>query len=214
MPIKAYKQGRGVLYGVIMVEFKQSLWLTFSDWRRLAIGIILSFIPIVNFMTYGYGLECARRIYGKKLPMWRYGTMWLQGLLASVIMVLYALPAFIVFSIGFFTEEFDIAVLVVSIILAVLAYYFLPMAWVSYANGRFKDAFDRSVFAKCLSSKYLATWLLVFVTGVIIAILLNFATILLSFTIVGPFLIMGFMAFWLTVFSFSVYGELYHELRW
>jgi len=198
-----------------MVEWKDSLFRAFSDWKTLLLGLIISIVPVLNFATYGFGLNCARKPYDRKLPSFRqFGGLWVQGLLSVIIMVLYSLPALIVFGIGYLTDQYDTLILIIAGIFAVVAYYFLPMAWMKFAYGKFGGAFRLGAIAgKCFSLKYFGAWLLLSILTFIIAVLLNFIAILLSFTIVGPFIIMGFLAFWLAVFGFTIYGQLYEELR-
>ncbi len=197
-----------------MVKFKQALWRPFSDVRTLLLGVIISIIPVVNLATYGFGLACARKPYDEKLPGWKnFQSLWIEGLLATLIMILYLLPAIAVFSIGFFTDAYDIPILIATVILAIISYYLLPIAWVLFAHGRFKDAFTFGEMAGlCFHIKYFSVWLGVLVVSFIIAFVLNLLAALLSFTYVGPFIIIGFTAFWLVAFVFSIYGQLYQEL--
>jgi len=199
-----------------MVEWKNAIFRVFSGWKTLLLGIIISIVPILNFATYGFALECARKPYDKKLPSWRrFGTLWVQGLLAIIIMVLYALPAAIAALFSFAVpEENAVFIFIIAGILGLLAYYFLPMAWLAYALGDFRAAFDFGhVMRKCLRLKYVGVWLVVLIVSFIIALVLNFLSFAIAITIIGPFIIAGVIGFWLSVFAFTIYGQLYEELR-
>jgi MFS family permease len=212
VPIKVYKSSsaecdkRG-----IMVEFKRALWRAFLDFKTLLLGAVISIIPIVNFALYGFALECARKP-GRHLPGWRhFGSFWVRGLLAVIIMLLYLLPAGVLFYIALFVEN-DLPFFIGAVVLGIVGYYFLPMAWASFAHGGFSDAFGGKSFKLTFTGKYFAVWLALLVVLFLIALLLNVISLLLSFTIVGPFIIAGFSAYLLSVFAFTIYGELYQEL--
>ena len=198
-----------------MARFKQALWRAYADWKTLLLGAVLTIIPIVNFASIGFAIECARKPYEKRLPNWKdFKDYWLDGLLVSVIMVIYLLPATAIFSIGYLTDEYDIPILIVSGALSILGYYFLPIAWLRYSRTRFKEAFALKRVAKtCFQSKYFASWIAAIFLSTIIGIIMNIVVILLAITVIGSYFATGFMLFWLLVFNFSIYGQLYEELR-
>jgi hypothetical protein len=49
-----------------MVDYTVSIKRPFSDFKKLLIGIVLSIIPIVNFIALGYQLNCAKTAMKKK----------------------------------------------------------------------------------------------------------------------------------------------------
>jgi hypothetical protein len=196
-----------------MVEWKQSLFRAFREGRTLLLGIIIALIPIVNFAVYGFGLQCARKPYDKKLPGWSgFGALWVQGLQAIVIMLVYALPALILFGIALVTA-FAPAASVATAVVGLLASYVLPIAWIAFATGGFRDAFGLgAIIKKSFTWKYLRAWLGVLAIAFVIGLVSGLVGLLLSVTIVGPILINVVSAVWLMVFSFTVYGQVYEEL--
>lgn len=67
----------------------------FQNSQKLAIGTIISAIPLVNLIAVGYFLECFRRSMKKdnSLPEWGdWGKIILDGLKASVVQIVYAVP--------------------------------------------------------------------------------------------------------------------------
>ncbi len=71
-----------------------------SDWvKKVAIGGLISLVPILNFATYGYYLQLLRQIMaGSELPLpeWdELGEKWVNGLVLTLIMLVWALPALI-----------------------------------------------------------------------------------------------------------------------
>jgi len=198
-----------------MVEWKNAVFRVFSGWKTVLLGIIISIVPVLNFATYGFGLNCARKPYDKRAPAWsRFGSLWVEGLLAIIIILLYLLPAIILLLWGLLAEEFALWQMISIGILGVIAYYFLPMAWLEFANNGFGAAFKFSKIVKlCFHGKYFGAWLLLFILVTCIGLVLNLLALLLAITVVLPVILGGFAAFWLTVFSFTVYGQLYEELR-
>ena len=80
-----------------MVNYGQALKRPFTNIGRLVILFILYLIPIVNFIAFGYFLECAKIAKEKKLPeLKNYGSLFVRGLLSLIIGLIYFLPALII----------------------------------------------------------------------------------------------------------------------
>lgn len=76
--------------------FKEPDWLT-----KLLVGGLLAMIPVVNFVTAGYGLQVINNLRGDKtptLPKWgeRFGDMWVDGLKLFVIGLIYSIPVWLI----------------------------------------------------------------------------------------------------------------------
>ena len=61
----------------MVANFGEAIKRPFTDLKILLIGIVLSIIPIVNWFTFGYFLECARttgkkKNYGQRDCPWYY----------------------------------------------------------------------------------------------------------------------------------------------
>jgi hypothetical protein len=73
-------------------------------WKKVLIGGLLTLIPVIGpFYGLGYMLEALRNvIHGRELPLPEalddFGEKLVQGLLATVIMFIYALPLIIIFA--------------------------------------------------------------------------------------------------------------------
>lgn len=83
-----------------MVNYGESIKKPFTDLVKLIIGIILSIIPIVNItIVRGFVLESSglgKTRPSAKMPEWKNWTyLFIKGLAATVIQVVYALPAII-----------------------------------------------------------------------------------------------------------------------
>lgn len=89
-----------------MVEYFEALKRPFEDARKLIIGIILSIIPIVNFIFYGYLLDVAETGMRKqkKLPEFEgFGRLFVNGFKMLLIGIVYLIPVALVMGILFFT---------------------------------------------------------------------------------------------------------------
>jgi small-conductance mechanosensitive channel len=90
-----------------MINYEEALKKPFTDLGKLVLGIILSLIPIVNWIAQGFILECSgvgKSKPSKKMPEWKdLGDYFVKGFLSYVIMFIYMIPALIVFviAIGF-----------------------------------------------------------------------------------------------------------------
>jgi hypothetical protein len=71
----------------------------FGDMTKLVIGVVISLIPIVNFIGIGYFLQCAKLTFKKdeKLPEWTdWANLFITGLVAAIICLIWAIPTMLV----------------------------------------------------------------------------------------------------------------------
>jgi hypothetical protein len=87
-----------------MVNYEEALKKPFTDLMKLAIGIVLSIIPIVQLIAYGFAIETSgvgKNKPSKGMPEWKDIVDYLiKGLMSTIISVIYAIPAMIVFAVG------------------------------------------------------------------------------------------------------------------
>ena len=216
--------------------------------KKLGIGFILLIIPFINiitgFIVKGYQLECARTSMKKKhkLPEWtKFLQLFVNGILAVVIGIIYALP-FIIFlflSVGNIfinlikttpelTEDvilssinsFTIPGLIVTLILFILALYISPIAIMNFVNkNKFKDAFKlKSVFKKAFTSKYLLTVIVILAYSIVIFIMtgaINYFFSLFSGEVIILIInniLSALTSFIIGVTAFTIIGEIYPKL--
>jgi len=196
------------------MHFKLALWRVFADRKTLLLGILISLVPILNFALYGLANECARSPNNRRMPAWHgFGSLWVSGLKTVLITAVYLVPAVAVFVLSYVILDFELYFVWASIVLGAIAYYLLPMGWISFANRHWRDAFKLGrILGLCLSWKYLGAWLVVLIATIIVMFVLQLAAIPLAITIIGPFIVAGFISFWTVIFSFTYYGQAYDEL--
>ena len=87
-----------------MVNYEEALKKPFTDLGKLIIGVIVSIIPIVNWIAQGFILESSglgKNKPSNKMPEWKdLGDYFVKGFLSYVIIFIYAIPAIIVFGIA------------------------------------------------------------------------------------------------------------------
>jgi len=87
-----------------MVNYEEALKKPFTDLGKLVLGIILSIIPIVNWIAQGFIIEnsgVGKNKPSKKMPEWKdLGDYFVKGFLSYVILFIYLIPAIIVFLIA------------------------------------------------------------------------------------------------------------------
>jgi hypothetical protein len=73
-----------------------------ADWiKKLAIGGVLSFIPLGSLLLTGYQIAATKRVIDDQpgLPEWTdFGRLFTRGLLAAVALMIYFLPAIVLSS--------------------------------------------------------------------------------------------------------------------
>lgn len=225
-----------------MVKYTEAIKWPFSDWKKLAIGIAVSIIPIVSLIGTGYQLECAKLTLKrkmKKLPEWEnWGAMFVSGLLSSLISLAYMLPGIIImfasifsaltsiFINSLFTEQAieealkqavlnNLGLFVVGVLITIIGLFFTPMAIMNYvAKGSFGAAFDLgTVWKKTITGTYFVTVLFSIGYALLLAIPLSILSMILSFTIVIPPIIDAFMTITLGITLMTVYAQAYMEAK-
>ena len=87
-----------------MVNYGLAFRKPFSDLKTLVIGIIISIIPIVNLISLGFVFKSSGvgKVKSKdKMPKWGdWFSLFVTGLLGSIALVIYMIPAMIVFVLG------------------------------------------------------------------------------------------------------------------
>jgi len=88
-----------------MVNYEEAVKKPFTDLAKLFLGIVLSTIPIVNWVAQGFIIECSgvgKNRPSKSMPVWKeLGNLFSKGFLSILIMIIYAIPAILVFLITF-----------------------------------------------------------------------------------------------------------------
>ncbi len=204
-----------------MTDFGMAIKRPFTDLAKFIIGAVLSIIPIVNFLEVGYTLKCAKSAMNGdyKLPEWaEWGDLFVKGLLAIVILIIYAIPLVILMAIfagGAFmavTQGADMGTagmgmgMIIIMALAILFVYLIPSVTITFvANDfRFGAAFRvGEIVKKTLNKDYFVTWIVVGVYSVVLSIVLAFI----------PFVGMAIASFATGVTSMTAFGELYPKLK-
>jgi hypothetical protein len=87
------------------MKYEEALKKPFTDLEKLAMGIILSLIPIVNFtLVQGFAMESSglgKAKASKKMPEWEdWAYLFMKGLGATIVKFVYALPALVLLGLG------------------------------------------------------------------------------------------------------------------
>jgi len=197
----------------------------FTNITKLVIGIVIMLIPIINItIGFGYFLRCAKSAIKRNyaLPNWTdWGALFVTGIVALVISLIWAIPTLIVAGITLGAMFPTVApyittgdmvgaaaavtaamgtLLIGAIVTAVVAVIFGLLgtaAVVRYAEkGNFGSAFEFSeIKAKAFKGNFIAAW----IVGIIYVVILS--AILSPVLFIGP-AIAGFIcsvAFWTMV---------------
>jgi hypothetical protein len=183
------------------MDFETNFKKPFTDVKKLLIGILLSIVPVVNFLAVGYMLETARKTMKKdsSLPEWEgWGDLFVKGLLSVVIEAIYFIPAAIVGLIfmwplmakampmmvagqipnmGQMMSNIGSAIFGLGLagLLALFAAYAAPSAIFHFLNGSFADAFKfGSVLKKAFSGTYLMAWTLFILYSMVLGSVLGY----------------------------------------
>lgn len=207
-------------YGkIIKFPMEDKNWLV-----KIIIGGILSIIPIVNFIAFGYEFKVMKNSINKKpsMPEWKNFTdLFVKGLVVFVIALLYMIIPLIIFLgvagfsslsyiAGDFANPYSIIIailpaLFIGGILLLIVGFILPMAIAMYAKSdNFGDAFKLSEILnriKSIFGEYLISY--------IILIVLGFILMLIGLIPFIGWLLGLFGSFYLGVLALNMFGELY-----
>jgi len=220
---------------MVKVNYEQAIKKPFTDLAKLIIGIVLSVVPIVHWLAKGFILECSgmgKTKPSKKMPEFKdWWYLFVRGLASDLILLIYAIPAILVFLVGAGTLIGSLAVetpevmsqimsqnwylamplllqlaptMIVVFILLLVAFYLTPIAVLNYLKTkRFGEAFNFSkVFKKALTADYFVVWLIALILTAIVT------TILSIIPFFGPQI-----AFFVTgVIAYSLYGQIFGKV--
>ena len=118
-----------------------------GHWVRLILLIIISAIPIVNFIAIGYIVKIYRG--GKIAPeLEGYGRMFIDGVLLVIIGIIYAIIPIILICAGFFLGALEasatgVIIALIGIIVAIIFSLFALLGCVRFAkNEDLEEAFN------------------------------------------------------------------------
>lgn len=211
--------------------YEESIKRPFTNLKRLLAGILWNIIPIVNFIASGYAFRCAKLSMKNnfEMPAWNEkGELFLNGLKAFLVSIIYLLPVMILSMILFFSFILSIDLIrykedpsyiidlikpiilnnlflfIALFLLFLLTIYITPSAVMNFVNkDKFNEAFNfKTVFKKAFTGKYLEVSVLMFIYAFLIYFLLNFIPLIGG--IIASFLVQ--------VTLYSAYGAVYNKL--
>ena len=206
-----------------MVHYTESFKRPFTNFKRIVLGIILSAVPILNFVAIGYALECAKTaVKGEfELPSFKqFADFFMHGFFISIITLIYSLPLLIL--LGIFTSttlgpffsplRADVLMNLLGLgittqflitVVFLLTTYLIPNAILSYTfNERFSSAFIYSRMKdRSLDKNYMKNWLLTAATYILLI------AVFLKVPVVG----VSIATFLASIVGFSILGEVYSD---
>lgn len=217
------------------VNYEEAIKKPFTDLTKLIIGIVLSIIPIVHWLAKGFILECSglgKIKPSKKMPEWKgWGHLFIKGLVSDIILLIYAIPAILVFLVGagsfvgaltgespevisqIMSQNWYLVmpvllqlapIMIVSFILWLVAVYLTPIAVLNYLKTkRFGEAFNFSeITRKAFTADYFVVWLIALILTAIVTVILSIIPV------IGPQI-----AFFITgVIVYSLYGQIFRKI--
>jgi hypothetical protein len=178
-----------------------------KDWlKKIAIGGLVTLVPILNFVSLGYALRVLRRVSdGQELPLpeWDdWGGDFIRGLLAAVAVFIYSLPGIVVILLGALigaAADNELCIWIgycPGILWVLLVAVVTPALYTIYARtGEFGSMFrfaDIWALIRDNISDYLVALLLYVVASVVASIVGSIACgIGIVFTMFWSYLVMG-----------------------
>ncbi|MFH1637094.1 MAG: DUF4013 domain-containing protein [Candidatus Woesearchaeota archaeon] len=159
------------------MDYEYALKKPFTDIRKLLIGCALNTVPIVNVLVSGYIVKVAgKTMVGKEgLPGWEnWGRLFRNGIFASLIALIYAIPLLAIMLAFFGTSYFNYlkngevihfgllggwSVLV--IVLGIAVAYIIPGALLNFSKTEiWADGFKtKAIFSMIYRKDYFFAWI-------------------------------------------------------
>lgn len=169
-----------------------------QEWvKKIAIGALISFVPILNFAAVGFATDSLRNVYqGREtpLPTWdELGTLFVRGLMVVIIQLLWSLPLLVLLCPAFLliglagaasgNEEpgalFALANICVWGLYAVAAVLLAPLMMVAQArfavSNNFSDAMPGPVWGELRSN--FRSWLIVMGFALLAGVLISVVSV-------------------------------------
>ena len=198
------------------MSFGNALHRPFTDWKKLGIGALVTLVPILNFATFGYALRCANT---KKddLPDWsEFGELWVSGIVALIISLIYAIPYMIIMFATVGTAMMSAfsgsgsmmfgtlgGGMLITVLVGLLTFYIAPVAVLRANREGFGAAFHfGDVFRNAFTGTYFMAWFL----GMVGSLILIFAGWLAFFLLALTLILMpiGFLAYMAAIWAANV----------
>lgn len=219
-----------------MVDYIEAIKKPFSDLKTLAIGTVLSMIPLVNLLAAGFAIKVAEdTIKGKKalrgFAVKDIVEYLIKILMAAVISIVYMIIPMIIVGIGvgagFASLIGEIAdpsamgdaffkaitlggpLLLIGGLLGLVATILQPMAMMNWLKaGKIGAAFKiGEVVKKALTAQYLITLVVIVVYAMVLAFVTGLIGGLLAITVIVPLILVGLVSFVMQVTVMTMYAE-------
>lgn len=181
------------------MSFGDAFKRPFQDFKSLLIGIVIMLIPIVNFIGFGYLVQCAKTVTRRnyKLPPWQgWLDLFASGIIMLVIGVIYLIPAIIIgllaslsllrelpsmigtginlVTIVSMSATAGIGIIVAAIV-SLIGLFVGSAAVVRYADtGKLSAAFElNAIFKKAFTGTFFAAWLIGMIYTCILSVILG-----------------------------------------
>ncbi|MCD6477125.1 MAG: DUF4013 domain-containing protein [Candidatus Aenigmarchaeota archaeon] len=178
------------------MNFINAVKKPFQDIKKLVIGIIIMLIPIVNLIGLGYFLRIAKNASKKinKMPEWNDPIdLFVKGLIAFIISLIYAIPVLLLALVLIGTSIFSLTALnltnnlitilstaglslIVLVIVSAIISIISLCALIRYAiKENFGSAFEFSSIIKiAFSGEFLAAWFVSMIYLLAVTLILSF----------------------------------------
>lgn len=161
----------------------------FTNFERLLAGLFLTIVPIINFFSFGYLLQCAKN-QEYELPPWnKMGEKFSLGFVALLVMLIYLIPIIIYISASYSTgglirdillqnfsnfglifEETNQIILGIAVVYLLFLSYLMPFTLYKLFDG-FRECFKmKKLINETFTSKYFKVWIL----GLLVLISVNY----------------------------------------
>lgn len=187
------------LENALKFPFKDQKWIV-----KILIGGLLLWIPIVNFIVFGYLLKILADAKDKKEPVlheWKdWGSLFQEGFMAFVVFLCYLVPLFILGLIPIFGYVFRIATsLILGPLCSVALCFYLEKKEIG-------SAFNFKAIIEKIKAHVVDYLIIALLTGVAMAVT---GIGLIGAILIFPLILVMSIWFYIILISYRLYGELF-----
>ena len=206
-----------------MITYLEAIKRPFKNPLRIFLGSFLLFIPVLNFLIFGYFLKCAKTAFKKDYILPDFKSTFMKGFVFFIFSLIFGIPVYITAAFGsIFLDLFPSVSIIIFyyfllLVIAILTAYLVPAVLVNYAiKGELFTAFagiglafKRDYFIKILLAYIYTIFLHLFFLAISFIIALTGASMELLTILIVYFVGISFFLSKTTLFT--LLGDVYRK---
>jgi len=183
-------------------RIEEAIRKPFTDWKKLAVGTVFALIPVLNFISVGYGLKNLKT--PKKMPEFDYVNDFILGAKFFILALVYALVPIVIGAILWYAD-YEVAAAISILIIALLL--ILPYVRAAIELGKTGALSSALEIKRMARESYTAKFFRLTIGMLIIAVLFGVVSAVFSRIPVVGWIVSAFLEFAASIAVWSYAGS-------